>query len=93
MKVVTSYINKTEGYRFGDEEIDEEDMRPDLRTRGGLFRFLQKEYGRCVSKVHLDIPMGDGTYRTLDTGWVFERKMKYDLCKDTYLREVWIVMK
>ena len=91
MKLRTVMVNKTEGYRFGDEVIDEKDMRMDLREdKGHLFRFLQREYGRCVSKIYSEFPMGDGTYLTVTHGWVFEKKMQYTDCRKTYLQETWV---
>ena len=50
-----------------------------------LFRDLQKEYGRCRSKIYKD--NNDGEYQT---GWVFEKKMQYSDCDEHYIQETWI---
>jgi hypothetical protein len=47
-----------------------------------LFNWLQKTYGRCISKVYID----DGT----SIGWMFQARVKYDDCKDTFIKETWI---
>jgi hypothetical protein len=60
------------------------------QTMGELFRFCQKEYGRCVSKVYRDIAMGDGTYNTVNEGWVFQKRAEYTDCNKTYLQETWV---
>jgi len=53
---------------------------------GQLFKFLQKEYGRCVSRVYQDAPD-----RVADPiGWVFQKRVKYQDCNETYLQEVWV---
>jgi hypothetical protein len=55
-----------------------------------LFRFLQKEYGACSSKVYVDTP--DGTPDEI--GWVFRKRMPFDDCpKQTFIREVWVTHK
>ena len=51
---------------------------------GELFRSCQKEYGRCVGKVYI----GDGQA----IGWVFQKRMQYDDCQETFLLETWITL-
>jgi hypothetical protein len=53
-----------------------------------LFRACQKEFGKCVSKVYLEVPMGDGTYDTRQCGWVFEKRA--DEKTDQRVFETWI---
>jgi hypothetical protein len=81
--VEEAYINKTEGYRFGDSDV----QLSRFETPGDVFRFAQKEYGRCISKVYLDV---------LDEpkaiGWVFLSKARYEDTDEPYLREVWITL-
>jgi hypothetical protein len=60
------------------------------QTMGELFRFCQKEYGRCVSKVYRDIATGDGTYDTKTEGWVFLKRANYERGRGTYLQETWV---
>lgn len=53
---------------------------------GILFKSLQKEYGRCVSKMYRDLKDGS----TVVVGWVFSKKRKYEDCEDTYQHTVWV---
>lgn len=53
------------------------------RNRLELFRRLQCAYGRCISKMHID---SDAT----PVGWVFERRVPYLGCPDTYLQHAWV---
>lgn len=74
-----SLTNETEGHRFYD-----------LVTQfpaGGqpTFRELQREWGRCKSKVYCDTPTGAD-----EIGWYFESRQKYEDADDTYLRGAWI---
>ena len=99
MKIETSYINRTEGYRFGDEVIDVDDtiFDPESPTLiGDIFRYSQKEYGRCTGKVHIDTRApGDpeGVYsRSRHVGWVFESRQAYEDTGEPYLREVWVIL-
>ena len=59
-------------------------------SMGELFRFCQKEYGRCVSKVYRDVAMGDGAYDMKTEGWVFLKRANYERGKGTYLQETWV---
>lgn len=56
-------------------------------TTTKVFNHAQKEYGRCRSKIYVD--RIDGT--TKHIGWVFEKRIKYADCNETYLQETWIV--
>lgn len=83
-----TYINKTEGYRFGDFDV----IESFTDDPGRLFKELQREYGRCTGRVHVD--KGPDV---LDIGWVFEKRMKYEDATgnkptDYYLREVWVTV-
>ena len=80
--VQESYINQTEGYRFGDSDWYE----TFATDRGQLFRFMQKEYGRCVSRMYVDALEGP----PLQVGWVFEKVMEYEDSPQKYVREVWV---
>ena len=53
-----------------------------------LFCRLQREYGRCTSKVYLDAL--DGTIKAI--GWIFEKRRKYDDCEQYYTQETWIIL-
>jgi len=43
-----TYVNATKGYRFGESDPYE----PWTEDTGKLFAALQKEYGRCVSRIY-----------------------------------------
>jgi hypothetical protein len=81
------YINKTEGYRFGDSGGPQEAWTDDT---GKLYRSLRDEFGRCTGKMYIDTPDG----RAKHVGWVFEKKMLYGDWNATeyYLREVWVTV-
>lgn len=51
-----------------------------------VFRYYQKERGRCVSKVYV------GEKKPKQIGWVFEKRAKYNDCDDTFLQETWITI-
>jgi len=58
---------------------------------GDLYRALQKEHGRCVSKVYIDRKNGEP--RAI--GWVFRKRERRDHCyksSDTYLLETWVTL-
>lgn len=76
------YINRTEGYRFGESDVYET-WTGDV---GKLYRSLQREYGRCIGKVY---------YREggpLAVGWVFLQRLAYEDSSETYLRETWVTV-
>ena len=74
-------INATEGHCIGESDV-EESFTDD---RAELYRCFQREYGRCVGKVRVD---PDGR----EIGWIFQSRIKYEDCDETYLREMWITV-
>lgn len=76
------WVNASEGYNLGSSEV--------YQTRfddiGNLFRSLQCEYGRCISKVFI------GNENPIAIGWVFEKRKKYDDCNKTFLLETWVTL-
>lgn len=78
-----TFINQDEGYRFGD--TDPYETWTD--DKGRLFRELQKEYGKCMSKVYIDTDKGAKAI-----GWVFQKRMQYEDAKKYYTREVWVTL-
>jgi hypothetical protein len=52
-----------------------------------VFKEAQQDYGRCISKVFIDLK--DGGVRHI--GWSFEKRVKYTDCNEIYLQETWIV--
>lgn len=92
MKVLISevFIDKSQGCRVGETEPYEPRF---FNNIGLLFRSLQREYGRCVSKVRVDKPNGGAKV----VGWVFERYMGYQDVRPTdlvkfYIQEVWVTL-
>ena|ERR1043166_338667 len=84
MYIQETFINRTE-----DHIIDRTDVYlPWTGDKGKLFTSLQKEYGRCTGKVYVNTKDG----KTKAIGWVFEGKDSYTDTKDTYIREVWVVL-
>lgn len=82
------YVDKERRVVFGDSGVYE----TGFENRGELFRHLQKEYGKCVSKMYVD--RAEGKAKAI--GWVFEKREQYE---DTgkygreaeyYTREVWV---
>ena len=62
---------------------------------GKLFRYCQKEFGRCRGKVYVELDRKNpGSDRPI--GWVFESIQKYDDARSlpkgeqTYKRVVWV---
>ena len=82
--VQETFINATEGYRFGDSDVYE----TWTNDRGKLFRDMQREYGRCKGKVWID---RDGA-APLQVGWVFQKRMQYEDSREWYTREVWVTL-
>ncbi len=78
------YVNATEGHRTGDSGGPYETFTDHVGT---LYRAFRKEYGRCVGSVH--VTQGGKDKRV---GWIFHKRVKYDDCAETYLREVWITL-
>ena len=74
--VVEHFTNETEGHVFG--EIATAMPADDYPT----FRDLQREYGRCVSKVYHDAPEGP----PVAVGYFFESVQK----GERYKRGVWV---
>lgn len=89
MMIRETFVNETKGHRFGDGEWYE----PYTDSLGHLFKEMQREYGRCVSKMYLDGPDD----KPIQIGWVFQKRMEYEDARPHwpeerrfYLREVWV---
>lgn len=88
-----SFTNATKGYNYGESGMLESDhTRP-----GPLYKALQAEYGRCISKVYRGTKNG-----TIAVGWVFQSRQRYDDARRNerghyspdsyYTREVWVTV-
>lgn len=92
--LLTRIFNATKGYSYGEDElslkdcVDCEELEDGSIqvNKGELFKTLAKEYGRCTGKMYYD--GADGA--AIPIGWVFEKRVQYSDCKDTYLQEAWI---
>lgn len=95
MRISEVYVNATEGYQVGESGPYE----PFTDHRGQLFRALQREHGRCVSRLYIDrrVPAvpDDPTataYRLTaePIGWVFEKRATYTDTGEPYTHETWV---
>jgi len=77
------YVNRTESRMIGGSGVYE----TYTEDRGELFRSLQQEYGRCVSKIYIDTEEG-----TQAIGWVFVKRTPYTDVPETYLQETWCTL-
>jgi hypothetical protein len=82
--VSIAYVNKTKGYVYGEQEPFE----PWTEDRGKLFRSLQREHGRCVSRVYID--GSDG--KNIPVGWYFEKTARYSDTKEPYKQGTWVTL-
>ncbi len=91
MLIRETFVNETEGYRFGESDPCE----PWTDDIGRLFLDMQREYGRCTGKVYVDPAEGGPP---IAVGWVFEKRMRYedarghDPDRDYYKRTVWVTL-
>lgn len=76
-----SFVNADTGYQYGETGFYE----TFTDDTGVLFRELQKEHGRCVSKMY----KGNG----VPCGWVFQKRQKYEDSPETYTQETWVEVK
>ena len=68
------------------QDIDTTIFDPESPTLvGDIFRYSQKEFGRCVSKVYLDTDDG-----VKQIGWVFQKRERYEDSKETFIHETWV---
>ena len=81
--VQETFVNATEGHRIGESDVYE----TFTDNTGELYRAMQREYGRCISKVYIDAEGGPKAI-----GWVFQGRDKYEDTGEVYLREVWVTL-
>lgn len=74
-------VNASDNHIVGESEYYEPYETNPLQ----LFRHLQREYGRCISKLYQD---RDG--QVLVCGWVFQKRVRYIDDGSDYLCEMWI---
>ena len=81
--VLESHVNETEHYSMGDVGP----YLPHTNNIGELFSSLQREFGRCISKVYLDTNEG-----TFQIGWAFARKDKYEDTGEPFDHVTWVTL-
>lgn len=84
MLISIDCVDRNQNCRFGDTEPFEPVFSDNVSR---LFRSLQKEYGRCISKMYVD-----RKDKTAAIGWVFLKKDKYEDSNETYLKETWVTL-
>ena len=77
-------VDMTREIRFGEPSIQKA-FTDDV---GQLFRYCQKEFGRCVSKVYITTKNEDG----VPVGWVFQKRTEYHRSSKTFLQETWVTL-
>jgi len=82
--VQEEFVNATDHYRSGSSDPEESSFA----TKGEVFRFCLKKFGKCVSKVYVDRKSG----KPRAIGWIFEKLVKYDDCNKKFLQEAWITL-
>ena len=85
MLISESFVDATEGCRYGETDPYEPYWHDDTPL-SKIFRILQREWGKCVSKVYIDRTDGEVWH----IGYVFQRKMRYEDTGEPYIREVWV---
>lgn len=84
LHIQEKWIDATRDLYLGESEVYESYFD----TPGEAFRALQREYGRCVSKVYVDTP--DGKVQAI--GWTFVKRERYCDSPKTFLRETWVTL-
>lgn len=79
-----TYINKTEGYIYSEDEPYESWVD----TPGQAFKWAQKDHGRCEGKVYRDGPDGEAQH----IGWIFVKTRQYSDTHEPYLCETWVTL-
>ena len=78
-------VDRTRDISFGRSDVYETYF--EQGQEGKLFRHLQKEYGKCVSKVYIDKGL---TVKAI--GWVFEKTECYDDTHEPFTQETWVTI-
>ncbi len=84
--ITETFVNETKGYILGTSD-PYEPFTDNIRR---LFLFLQKEYGKYVSRQYIDPD-------AKPIGWVFQKRMRYEDARtnradDYYVQEVWVTL-
>lgn len=79
LQIRESFVNLDRNVMFGESDW----YMPFTDNVGKLFRSLQREYGRCASRMYNDPG-------ARPCGWVFIKRDVYEDTGKTYLRETWV---
>lgn len=79
LQIRESFVNLDRDIIFGESDWYE----PFTDDVGQLFMSLQREYGRCASRMYSDPG-------ARPCGWVFVKRDAYEDTGETYLRETWV---
>lgn len=86
MTIKETWIDADAGLITGDSGWYE----PYTDKLGDLYRSLQKTYGRCISRMYKDVAVAFQNPVPVKVGWVFQKRVQYTDCADTYLQETWV---
>ncbi len=87
MTIQETWVNRTENYSSGESDFYE----TFTDDTGILFKSLQQEHGRCISKMYRDIMCtNEGPAPARHIGWVFEKLKKYDDSPERFLCHTWV---
>lgn len=81
MRIRETWVNETKGNIIGDSDWYE----PFTEDRKRLFQAMQREYGRCISRMYRDTSHG-----AQPIGWVFQQRIAYEDSAERYVRETWV---
>jgi len=80
LRVRITLVNEDKGYQFYEDVEDVDETNPKK-----VFRLLQREYGRCSSKLYRDHPGRPAVAH----GWVFRKRVRYTDCDEYFVQEAW----
>ena len=90
--------NEDEGYRFSEfcEPLADTRMGEDA-TMGEIYREARDEYGRCTSKIYVDVRIktndeGGERWETKHVGWFFVSRQRFEDTGEPYLRGAWVTV-
>jgi hypothetical protein len=84
LAIQEEYVNATEGYFLSEPVVTEDPFTEDI---GEIFKFAQKEHGRCISSIYIDEEGGRKR-----VGWVFQKRVQYEDSEDSFLLETWVTL-
>jgi hypothetical protein len=89
MFIRETWVNQSEGHYLGNSDW----YKPYTDHLGDLFGSLKRSFGRCIGKVYVDRAVAFRNPIAVAVGWVFQKRVKYTDCDETYLQEIWVEYK